>query len=447
MKTIEQIKAAIEKVVQRASFCWKDRKGAVCPKLPTAMQGALRSLCIVATAALAFIGCAKEESLFKEREVKITVYAPTALENPEFVSLKATITKDGKAVECSARDNVITARLLPTQYELEATAAYMVKGRRVEVNHKGGIAVPEGENVAELEIDLVYSPLGENRGIIIQEIFFTGTKDQAGRQYDDDKYIILVNSSLTRPQKLDGLVFARSGFMTNLRYECTPPPDFDNFLLIDLAYEFPSGAAGCTLQPGESAVICQCAVDHTEANDNSIDLGAVAKYEWVTIRDAAKHDSPNDPAIPDLLPLCYIDWMEPDTDDYYWPMNTNGGHGYALIRPQYDEPLGYFMDPKNLYRYTFSWAGVGSTIPGCPYFKIPNEWVVDFVATGIRTDIEWAIVSPLLDAGVACVADEHNSELRYFLSVQRKKDSNGEWQDTNNSTNDFEAKRASLLSK
>lgn len=400
-----------------------------------------------ATLALALIGCEKPNRDFKTREVKITVYAPTALENPIFVAMEATISKDELVEECNITENVITARLLPTQYDLQLKATYSVKGKTVEVTHKDVISVQEGETTAEMQIDLVYSPLSESRGIIIQEIFFTGTKDQAGRQYDDDKYIVLVNSSLTKPQKLDGLVFARSGFMTNLRYECTPPPDFDNFLFIDLAYEFPSGKNGCTLKPGEKIVMCQCAVDHTEANENSIDLGAIAKYEWVTIRDAAKHDSPNDPAIPDLIPLCYIDWMEPDNDDYYWPMNTNGGHGYALIRPQYDDPLSYFMAPENLYRYTYSWAGVGSTIPGCPYFKIPNEWVVDFVATGIRTDIEWAIVSPLLDAGVACVADEHNSEMRYFLSVQRKKDSNGEWQDTNNSTNDFEAKRASLLSK
>lgn len=398
-------------------------------------------------AAWALMGCQKPRDTFDARDVRITVYAPTTLEDPEFESLEATITQGESEMERQVTANVITARLVPGQYELNLKARYKVKGKPIEVTHKDAIAVEAGATPAKLHVDLVYSPLRDNRGIIIREIFFTGTKDQAGRQYDDDKYIILVNSSLTTPRKLDGLVFARSGFMTNLRYTCTPPPDFDHFLLIDLAYEFPSGAEGCLLQPGESAVICQCAVDHTEANTNSINLGAVAKYEWVTIRDAAKHDSPNNPAIPDMKPLCYIDWEEPDNDDYYWPMNTNGGHGYALIRPQYEDPLNYFSDPKTLYRYTYSWAGVGTKIPGCPYFKIPNEWVVDFVATGIRTDIEWAIVSPLIDAGVACVADEHNSEQRYFLSVQRKQDSNGEWQDTNNSTNDFEAKRASLLSK
>ena len=84
-------------------------------------------------------------------------------------------------------------------------------------------------------------------------------------------------------------------------------------------------------------------------------------------------------------------------------------------------------------------------MPGDNYLKIPNGWIVDFVTTGLRNEKEWEIVSQLVDRGMACVADKSNSDLRYFLAVKRKKNSKGEWVDTNDSSNDFEAVKATLL--
>ena len=67
------------------------------------------------------------------------------------------------------------------------------------------------------------------------------------------------------------------------------------------------------------------------------------------------------------------------------------------------------------------------------------------MTTGTKQEKEWEIVNPLVDAGMACVADKFNSDSRYFLAVKRKKNGKGEWIDTNNSTTDFEAVKATLL--
>lgn len=399
---------------------------------------------LLATSAL--LGCEKENNgnkLDSPREVKITVCPPTTIGKSTLISLDAVMERDGMKEDCTVSGNVISARLTPGRYALSLKASYHaeVSAVPIVVDYDGTVDVDAEENVAEFDAQLIYAPQDDHRGLLIREIFYTGTLDAHGKQYDDDKYIIISNSSLTTPQKLDGLVFIRSGHMTDLRYEAKPMPDLDNFLLIDIAYQFPGSGNDHVVKPGGSVIICQSAINHRESNPNSADL-TIADFEWEDSKSAYEHDMPNNPAVPDMLPLYIYD----SNSDFGWAMNTNGGHGYALIRPQWDDASSYLKNPKNTQRWTFTIAGIQGKIPGDPYIKIPNGWIVDFVATGLKDDIEWSIVSPLIDAGVACVVNDINSDARYSLSVQRKRTANGvSWEDTNNSTNDFEAKKGSLL--
>ena len=397
---------------------------------------------------LSFTACQKpqQEDLHDSlQEVKIVVHAPSTLSQPTLLALEASIAKDEKGMECSVAGNEVSARLARGQYTLTAKATYKVEGNPnpIVIPHSSTFEVLGGKGLAQHDIHLVYTPQDDKKGLLFCEIFFTGTLNSDKKQYNDDKYIIIANSSLTTPQYLDGLVFVRSGHMSDLKYNAKPKPDIENTLLVDLALQFPGQGTDHPVRPGERIVICQSAINHKTANPNSADL-STADFEWVDSKSASPHDMPNNPAVPDLLPL-YTDDSE---GDFGWSMNNNGGHGYGLIRPGWTDAASYINNPANIQRWTFDVVSGPNhlpNVPGDPYLKIPNGWIVDFVTTGLRNDKEWEIVSPLVDAGMACVADNHNSDSRYFLAVKRKVNGKGEWADTNNSSDDFEAVKATLL--
>lgn len=397
---------------------------------------------------LSFTACQKPQQADLHdslQEVKIVVHAPSTLSQPTLLTLEASIAKDEKGTECSVSGNEITAKLARGQYTLTAKATYRVQGgpNPIVISHSSTFEVSGGDDLAQYDIYLMYTPQDDKKGLIFSEIFFTGTLDPANMQYNDDKYIIFVNSSLTTPQYLDGLVFVRSGHMSNLKYNAKPKPDIENTLLVDLALQFPGNGTDYPVGPGERIVICQSAINHRTPNPNSADL-STANFEWVDDKSALAHDMPNNPAVPDLLPLYTNDTQ----GDFGWSMNSNGGHGYGLIRPAWTDAASYINNPANIQRWRYD-VVVGPNhlpnVPGDPFLKIPNGWIVDFVTTGTKQEKEWEIVSPLVDAGMACVADKFNSDSRYSLAVKRKVNGKGEWVDTNNSSNDFEAVKATLL--
>lgn len=402
---------------------------------------------LLATLLLSFLtACQKpqQEDLHDNlQEVKIVVHAPSTLSQPTLLTLEASIAKDEKGMECSVSGNEITAKLARGQYTLTAKATYKVEGNPnpIVIPHSSTFEVSGGEDLATYDIHLVYTPQDDKKGLLFCEIFFTGTLNSDRKQYNDDKYIIIVNSSLTTPQYLDGLVFVRSGHMSNMKYNAKPKPDIENTLLVDLALQFPGRGTDYPVGPGERIVICQSAINHRNNNPNSADL-SIADFEWVDDKSASAHDMPYNPAVPNLLPLFYT---EATQDDFGWSMNNNGGHGYGLIRPGWTDAASYIKkNPANIQKWRYDIVGVPSQA-GDPYLKIPNGWIMDFVTTGLRNEKEWEIVSQLVDRGMACVADKSNSDLRYFLAVKRKKNSKGEWVDTNDSSNDFEAVKATLL--
>lgn len=397
---------------------------------------------------LSFTACQKpqQEDLHdKLQEVKIVVHAPSTLSQPTLLTLEASIAKDEKGMECSVSGNEITAKLARGQYTLTARATYKVEGNPnpIVIPHSSTFEVSGGEDLATYDIHLVYTPQDDKKGLLFCEIFFSGTLNSDKKQYNDDKYIIIANSSRTTPQYLDGLVFVRSGHMSNMKYNAKPKPDIENTLLVDLALQFPGRGTDYPVGPGERIVICQSAINHSKYNPNSADL-SIADFEWVDDKSASQHDMPNNPAVPDLLPLFYT---EATQDDFGWNMNNNGGHGYGLIRPGWTDAASYITNPDNIQKwgYEIVIGGKPSYITEDPYLKIPNGWIVDFVTTGLRNEKEWEIVSPLVDRGMACVADNHDSDSRYSLAVKRKKNVKGEWIDTNDSSNDFEAVKATLL--
>jgi len=69
-------------------------------------------------------------------------------------------------------------------------------------------------------------------------------------------------------------------------------------------------------------------------------------------------------------------------------------------------------------------------------YKVPNEWIVDAVNTGLKDEFEWNIVSPKLDQGFTYCFNKQTDKNTEAYSVIRRS-FGGKLIDTNNSTNDF----------
>ena len=116
--------------------------------------------------------------------------------------------------------------------------------------------------------------------------------------------------------------------------------------------------------------------------------------------------------------------------------NRNGVKAYALVRIEgdvetfkknYEYKVKYVEadDPYNLENEE-------------NYLMVPNKWVIDAVNLAVKSDHQWNVVAPSLDAGFTYWAEQMNDASSYRKAVLRKKNGT-KWLDTNNSTNDFEA--------
>ena len=83
------------------------------------------------------------------------------------------------------------------------------------------------------------------------------------------------------------------------------------------------------------------------------------------------------------------------------------------------------------------------TKDGC--YKVPNEWVLDVVTLAPSDNYAWNVTSPALDCGWTYVAQNASDKTRFFKSVRRKmlyinEEGNPVYKDTNNSSEDFNAR-------
>ena len=159
---------------------------------------------------------------------------------------------------------------------------------------------------------------------------------------------------------------------------------------------------------------------------------------------AQKITFPNNPKVPNMKPI-FVKQMKGQSGQTWWLVNNQESETFAIGKFQDVTPEAYVGNKANEFSYTYQVLGktMNADLPQPLLF--PNVWIEDAVALGIAGHTEWSVVSGLLDLGFTSASATKGDKNRYFKSVQRKKNSDGSWMDTNNSTNDFEVKRASLL--
>lgn len=366
-------------------------------------------------------------------KVPITLNMPLNVQKPEFKNATATFTDVNSKKEYTATtftpdgDHYVDTLTLP-----QGTYNVTVKGdisyafddstvisSKVKSERQNVLASDQG-------VVMALNTYKAQDGLVLSEIFFTGTLTPEGKQYSDDQYFKIGNNSDSTIY-LDGLAIVESAFLT-VEKENYSPDIMDKAMTADAVYVIPGNGKDHPLEPGKEVVLALNARNHKEINANSIDLSK-ADFEFYDESSNPAYSDDDNPNVPNL-----INWY--DYSATYFSLHNRGFKSYAIARPTVDAET-FIQKYKYVYTYKFTYGEYSFDMDD-EGFKIPNDWIIDGVNLSVADSWQWNVLSPSIDAGWTHCGSVDRDQNRYGKAVVRKKE-NGKWIDSNNSTNDFNA--------
>lgn len=317
--------------------------------------------------------------------------------------------------------------IIPGIYTISASGtAIDTDGNEYYVN---GSVVNKALYKGEQDLDLSAKGLKVSP-LVFKEIYYAGVF----KNYFQDQFYEIYNNSGS-VINLDGIYFADlypTSATTKLPNWEDATVDGDNYVYANRVWRFPGKGTDYPLQPGESCIIAQYAINHTLVEgltpDSPVD-NSVAEFDFCM--DNSKY--PNQPAV-DMLHVFYRGKAEKGTVAQY--LTPVKGGAFVI----FEVPEGEEWDPVD--DPTLQANEVNKSIL---YAKIPIDYVMDAVeCVDNESKVNAKRVPGVLDAGCTWVGATYNG-----LGIYRRQsvDASGNpiqrengaylYQDTNNSTDDF----------
>jgi hypothetical protein len=381
------------------------------------MKKILLSLLLLA----AVVACDKEEK--KLATVEIQAIAPDEAPDLNFTALKVTLRS---AINASTYEGQLDASgkvsftVDPGRYTATATGGSVSElGQTKNINGTAN-EFTLSEQGASVTIQLIVSTSSD---LVFREIYFCGTKTELGANYIKDQYVELYNNS-DHDVYLDGFCVggahpansnaANGWYVDNPELPLTP-------LFQNAIWQFPGRGDEHKLAPGASCVLALNVKDHTADAPTSINLSGAhwaIYHESFTAQTAPPAGTPVMTRVSFSQGTAYaISIGSPAVVLFYLPM---GAVNYLANEDEY-----YLTQP-----------GVTSTTK---YWHIRREWVIDGVECMNEANAtKNHRLSPTIDAGYTYVTDGSYSNKAVRRKVKEVIDGRTVYQDTNNSTEDFE---------
>ncbi|AZA76297.1 DUF4876 domain-containing protein [Chryseobacterium sp. G0186] len=289
----------------------------------------------------------------------------------------------------------------------------------------GGVQTGMVINGSELSKTMEIAMKAGSSDLILEEIFFTGSKTPQGAMYFGDQYFKITNNT-DQTLYADGMLLIQSSFMTNEKQDYSPNI-MGTTLSAGAIIRIPGTGNTYPVLPGESIIIAEDAINHKEFNPSSINLSQ-ANFQ-IFKEDSDDIDNPAVPKMVNVFEKMVI--------------HNQGYYAYALARM----PKGMSNEAlvaQNSYTYTYNLTFGGDVYPMDEIaVKIPNEWITDVVNLSVQDSFQWLVTSPALDMGWTSVSTFDGDKNRFGKAVRRKVmgktlDGKNILKDTNNSTTDFE---------
>lgn len=319
--------------------------------------------------------------------------------------------------------------IVPGIYNISVYAESTNEGKPYSfIGNSNSCAITSNNQKINIEVAIC-----EASPLVIKELYYSlGANCESNNNYRDDNFWEIYNNSPV-DQVLDGLCIADLAPTTISQSIYNWPLDKTKYVFCLNIWQFPGTGADYVLKPGESAVVAAVAIDHTQITTKTVDL---SKADFETFIDNGQVLLPDNPKVPNMKLL--FGSFGTGRERY-----NIGAMGPAVV----------LFKPQGAIDNSTSVSAEGKTELAK---EIPVEWVIDGIeAVQTEKEIPYKRMPESIDAGAThvnytetvlelapgynyiMVQSTHNGE-----SVYRKV--NGEaggitiYQDTNNSTNDFE---------
>ena len=382
------------------------------------------AITLMVLAVLAMVGCQKTGTKTISINVKVdeTKLVSAGIPSPESYGVKISNFATGSVIETTTENGIATAvGIIPGVYTVTVSASqnqggftYTIAGSESNVS-----LIADGAEVV-VNVDAV-----KEAALVFKEIYYTGV-DPANFYFRDQFYEIYNNS--TEVVYADGLCIAETVFANydkSIIYEW-PIENADQYVFARVIWQLPGDGTTYPVQPGESFVIAQWATNHKAENLSKglspVDLTG-AEFEAIeketTFNGILLTDNP---AI-NMKKVVQAGYAMPQ-----WLTSTDGSR-YVLFKPS--KPL------KNEDFITATNADYQGTAR-----EIAISDVIDAVqAVNNESGMSVLGLPTALDAGAIWCSGSYVGESIARKIKETRPDGTKVYQDTNNTSNDFEVKK------
>ena len=392
------------------------------------------SMMMLLAMSVTFVSCSSDDAPVMVKNGTVTLEMPINVTQVTMNSFEGTATnvQSGKVTTLTTPAKVGDDYVI-TIPELEE-GKYNIAAKGNISFLKGGIAgktdfevSSDGVEVSEKSssVKMAVNSFQAEGGFVVSEIFFTGTTTPEGKQYSGgDAYIIIANNSDVTLYA-DSIAVLESQFLTTDKQDYTPDVMNEAFS-VEAVYMIPGNGTSVAVEPGKSLTLAINAINHKEANANSMDLSN-ADFEFY---DESSNPNYTDP-----------DGKAPNLDKWYcytatvFGFHNRGYRSYAIAKMRTDKET-WLKDYAYTAEYTFTFNEYSFPMSTDTY-KVPNSWILDAVNLSVESEFQWIVTSSALDAGWTYCGKVDRDQTRYNKAVIRKQGADGKYVDTNNSTNDF----------
>lgn len=314
----------------------------------------------------------------------------------------------------NAQGEITVSNIIPGIYTISISREQTVDGKTTYF-YTGNMV-----NVSLIQDNQTFSipiSVATSGALLFKEIYWCGSRTPSNGSYFRDQFYEIYNNS-EMVQNVRNLVIAQ---LSPSNATATPPvwPDEvkDDYVFAEAMWQVPDDK-DYPLQPGESIIIAQMADDHTKESLNAacpVNLIS-AEFETFVANTAIIQDNP-------AINMRMVFWPSQTPQ---W-LTTVNGSPFAIYNPE--EAL-IFNDATNEVN------PVGTTTRR---YKILRTAVIDAVETlPTMAQINLKRIPVLLDAGATSVEDTYCGKSVSRKIKEIKEDGRVVYQDTNNSTEDFQ---------
>ena len=390
-------------------------------------------LSIILAAALAAltVSCTEEAKVIAPVSVSVQIDDSELDEAIIPESYEVIITNFATSIETKATTEngvAVFDKVVPGIYKVTATA--VVSDGSYSYTITG--ATDEAEFLANGDKVMLKVTAAKESALIFKEIYYSGPKSE--NYYMRDQFYEIYNNS-NATVYADGLciaetIFAEYDFSVIYKYE-VPGKNADDYVFSQLIWQIPGDGTQYPIKPGESIIIAQWATDHTSdklsKGDSKMNLTGAEFEAFCGESEAYGGIMLTDEQAINMKMAVNASGRPP----IQWLTSVSGSR-YILFRPSTPFRQDNFCVPTNA-EY--------------PTYKMAHEVLITDVIDAVQAIEDATVMQHLglpavLDAGAIWCSKSYSGE-----SISRKvketlEDGRVIYQDTNNTTNDFEVNAA-----